>query len=154
MALCRRLWKIRLKFTVLNRKKAITYQPSSSAILIGIATPYNPNRPHPPYYGTYKDILKLKFHDIDREEPEVAGNFYNPVFFSKEDAQTILKFVDKWINQVEEIVVHCDAGRSRSAGVAAALSKIYTGNDMRFFREFTPNMHIYRTIFKEYHRGE
>lgn len=47
-------------------------------------------------------------------------------------------------------IVHCEAGQSRSAGVAAALSKWINGEDWDYFLnpKYTPNSYCYQTILK------
>ncbi|HVH42669.1 MAG TPA: hypothetical protein VM925_10005 [Labilithrix sp.] len=48
---------------------------------------------------------------------------------------------------VERIVIHCDAGISRSAAVAAALSRALRGDDTEFFTgKYKPNMRVYRLL--------
>ena len=49
-----------------------------------------------------------------------------------QDAEKILNFV-KGYPGPEDILVHCGAGVSRSAGVAAALSLILNGSDWEIF---------------------
>jgi protein-tyrosine phosphatase len=50
------------------------------------------------------------------------------------------------------IIVHCEAGQSRSAAIAAALAMHYNGDDREFWgaqmygRVFTPNAHVYRVM--------
>jgi len=94
-------------------------------------------------------ILRLQFHDIDRE---VTGC----KLFAIEDAKEILKFVEKQIAHVNFFIIHCHAGISRSAGVAAALSKIYNQTDEYIFTsgKYMPNMLVYRTILEEYHTNK
>lgn len=47
------------------------------------------------------------------------------------------------------VIVNCEAGISRSAGVAAALSKVLTRDDEEFFRRYVPNRLVYRKIIEE-----
>lgn len=49
------------------------------------------------------------------------------------------------------MVLHCDAGMSRSPGVAAALSKVLVGDDSQFFKRYRPNMRVYRTLLERYY---
>lgn len=54
---------------------------------------------------------------------------------------------------VDIMVVHCHAGRSRSAATAAACSVILGQSDEEFFKgRFTPNMKVYRTILNEFQK--
>ena len=63
-----------------------------------------------------------------------------------EDAKKIAKFVSQ--NRDKIIIVHCDAGQSRSAGVAAAISRYYNNYDFEYFDNprYTPNMRCYHLM--------
>ena len=89
-------------------------------------------------------VLPLQFDDVD-------GN--NPMSMTKEDARKIINFVNMHIDKVEEIVVHCKAGQSRSAGTCAALMRILLGDDRDIFEspKYTPNMHCYNTVLNAYY---
>lgn len=87
------------------------------------------------------DKIFVKFDDVECD-------FGSYVSMSDEDAKNIVDFVFKH-NDVNNIVVHCDAGISRSAGVAAALSKIFNNDDMEYFDPesiYSPNMCCYNEI--------
>ena len=53
-------------------------------------------------------------------------------------------------NHNKSSLVHCGAGQSRSAGVAAAILKWMTGSDAQIFdnRKYTPNMRCYRLVLE------
>lgn len=85
--------------------------------------------------------LELFFDDID--EP-VKG--YR--LFSDDDANQIINFVQSNKNSTTLFVIHCHAGISRSAAVAAALSRYYNGDERFYFNKFIPNIHVYSTIIK------
>lgn len=93
-----------------------------------------------------KDILFLAFDDV--EEEETLG--YKPM--SKEDGILVRDFVEKFKNKVNEIIVHCDAGVSRSAGVAAAIGKYLNGDDMFIFGRprYSPNLTCYRNTLNAF----
>jgi len=74
----------------------------------------------------------------------------NLQLFGRKDAIHILEFVEKYIDDIKLIIVNCEAGVSRSAGVAGALSKILNGWDDAYFKHSLPNMLVYRTILVEY----
>jgi len=72
--------------------------------------------------------------------------------FSVDHAKSILEFVFSHINEVNLIVCQCDAGMSRSASTAAALSKILNGDNTMFLNPpYFPNRLIYKTIINEYY---
>ena len=89
------------------------------------------------------DVLRLKFDDVTPST--VFGRDTN--LFTPKDAKLILKFANRIWNEADVLHIHCEAGISRSAATAAALSKIYLGNDEEFFvPPFWPNAFVYRTI--------
>lgn len=86
-----------------------------------------------------KAVLRLKFNDVDR------------VFegaMSEENARCIVEFVDRYKEEVDLIVVHCEAGMSRSSGVCAALMKWLCDDDSYVFDNsfYRPNMNCYRKV--------
>jgi len=55
--------------------------------------------------------------------------------------------------EAKEILVHCTAGKSRSAAVAAALEKVLNGSDAPIFdnKRYSPNMRVYRMVLEEWY---
>ena len=90
-------------------------------------------------------ILKLKFDDVERD-------YKNEHCITKEDAESIVKFVNKNKNKVDKFIVHCEAGVSRSAGVGAAIMKALNGDDWVVFNNpiMCPNMKCYRTVLNAF----
>ena len=84
-------------------------------------------------------MLFLEFYDLDK-----IYNGYE--LFNRTQAIQILAFIEKHIHEIKLIVVNCEAGVSRSAGVAGALSKLINGDDSEYFKHSLPNMLVYRTI--------
>ena len=66
------------------------------------------------------DILWLKFDDVGPDDPHCI---------KPEDTRQIAEFVYRHANDVEQILVHCEAGVSRSAGVGAAIAYVSNGNN-------------------------
>lgn len=98
-------------------------------------------------------ILELDFHDVDQDEvdkyPDLKDRF---VFMSDEDAVNTVNFIEGVIqDRVNLIVIHCEAGICRSAGVAAAIAKVYNGDDAFFFKHFVPNRMVFRKMMEEFH---
>ena len=99
------------------------------------------------------DRLDLLFDDLDTtkyNDKDLTDIYkeYKPKLFNKDMATKILEFIDKYKGLT--IVINCEAGVSRSAGVGAALSKIYNNEDNWFFKNRCPNMLVYRTILNKY----
>ena len=64
-----------------------------------------------------------------------------------DDAKRIASTVKKYQDKVKQIFVHCDAGISRSAGVAAAISKYLNNDDFKWFSPpYDPNMTCYLKV--------
>ena len=83
-------------------------------------------------------ICRVHFDDVDRGQPNCI---------TREDAIQIRDFM-RAHPKAEHVLVHCEAGVSRSAGAAAALMKYYTGCDAAIFDHprFRPNMSVYRMV--------
>jgi hypothetical protein len=92
-------------------------------------------------------LLQLTFWDIDSEDLEKNKNS-----FSKEDADKIINFVGDMLPKIECLLIHCEMGVSRSPAIAAALSHSLWGpeTDKIYFKNYTPNMLVYRTLIETY----
>lgn len=133
-----------MKFLVLSREKIEEAQITEKHIVISIRDPYTAKARLPKSIYRLK-TLYLEFSDIDKHFPNTSC-----ILFNSRIAQKILNLVDKYKNKVEVIVCQCEAGISRSAGVAAALSRIINQDDYIYFKRFIPNRTVYRTILEEY----
>jgi predicted protein tyrosine phosphatase len=138
---------------VRNRKQIETSnEVQDDHIIISIYTPSD-TIPIPVLNDHSVSVLSLAFHDLDGQ-PALATELAlgEIVLFNDEMAHYIVSFVSSF-NSVDTIVVHCDAGQSRSAGVAAAIAKFFNGNDDRFFNSlrYTPNRLAYRKVLQAFH---
>jgi len=142
-----------MKITVMNRHNAAKYNPNHNIAIISITDPYSmPNQ----FVKENIDILRLSFDDIDfmpmkNAKGEIIEECSFMVLFKRDHAKQILDFYLKVKDTVDELVVHCEAGRSRSAGTAAALLFVSGQNDRTIFCNplYHPNMRVYRTILEE-----
>jgi predicted protein tyrosine phosphatase len=101
-------------FVVLSREDAERYEPREREICISIADP----DAEPANLSTdFAGVLRLNFTDIvEMGEP-------SDVLFSEIHARAIREFIDAWPD-ARRIVVHCQAGMSRSPGVALGLCDV------------------------------
>lgn len=89
-------------------------------------------------------ILELHFNDIERQ----YGDYKIPV---KEDFKELKGFIDKYKNKVDEIVVHCHAGISRSSATASAICKYLNIDDGFIWDSFMyhPNRLVLKLALEE-----
>ena len=65
---------------------------------------------------------------------------------TEDEAFKIANFVKIVVSDIDTLIVHCLAGRSRSAGCTAAISKWYFNDDTYYFKRYNPNMTVYRLV--------
>jgi predicted protein tyrosine phosphatase len=105
-------------------------------------------------------ILRLVFADQDPNRwisqgatsEDFAGLFKLHKLMTVEHGEQIKEFVDNHKNHVDEIVVHCEAGISRSAGVAVGLSLVHNGDDGGFYDTHGPNAFVKMMVMRAYGR--
>ena len=134
-----------MKIMVMNRKEVVDFckHPHlAQFIIISISTPHVEYSEFPFCTATNNviDICEVQFFDLDNTYPIKKG------LMEFKDAKKIAEFVSYYKDKI--IIVHCDAGQSRSAGVAAALSKYYNNDDSEYFDNprLTPNMWCYKLM--------
>jgi predicted protein tyrosine phosphatase len=102
------------ELVVLSREEAEGYEPHGTEICISISDPDAlPARISPRFAA----VLRLNFDDLtELGEP-------SDILFAEDQAREISEFVDSWPT-AERVVVHCNAGVSRSPGVALGLCDV------------------------------
>lgn len=166
-----------LKFLVLSRLEFEEFKSDEPFITISITDPKSEPVIINGNDDNFLSMLSLQFHDVDHRVrnrkdcklcdstgksklfPDINnGHCYactdkmDIKLFDESYAEKILEFVNNYKNDVELIVVHCEVGISRSAGVASALSLIFNGTDQYYFDNYVPNMLCYRKILNVYHK--
>lgn len=82
-----------------------------------------------------RNLLELEIEDFEGSQV-LSGN----------DARSVLAFAEaNWRHDVA-LVVHCEMGMSRSAGVAAALMRLAGTSPEFVFSRFEPNLWVYGTL--------
>lgn len=135
-----------MNIIVLNKSKAqrLSYTDYSyDKVIISIRTPDDAKVEFDSNNKTIKDILYLEFYDISYNSQEIFKG-YEPM--SDEDAVKIRDFVLKWKDKIDTLWVHCDAGISRSAGVAAGILEALGEDNSYIFdsKMYFPNLLCYR----------
>jgi predicted protein tyrosine phosphatase len=74
--------------------------------------------------------------------------------FSDEQAVQIVDFVERIKDKVNGFLIHCEAGVSRSAAVAAAIELIVNGSSDRILndRRYSPNQCVYRKLIQAWQK--
>lgn len=145
--------------SIMSRSEAIRYchkHHDNKSVMISISDPYMmyTSAPFSNRDNGIVDILRLCFADADGVgshvwvPPEAEGGHNRLAdendLMTVDDAQRIARFLTRV--PTADVIVHCDAGLSRSAGVAAAVLKHFSGDDSAVFDSgrYYPNMWCYR----------
>ena len=121
--------------------------PALNPIVISINDPGDPpvkfNLPE-------THILRQQFHDVEDNYPADAPHV---IKFTTTHAWQIKHFILHHLQNSklnDALIIHCEAGISRSPAVAAAIANRYLGDDQyqRFFQDnlFLPNKLVYNTL--------
>lgn len=92
-------------------------------------------------------FLRLQFHDCEIDTKWETA-------MSDEQGEKVAEFIKDGLKNknIGLIIVQCEAGCSRSAGVCAAIMKYITGDDMDIFLNprYSPNMNCYRMVYNAF----
>ena len=121
--------------------EAVMPKINKPSIIISIRDPNKP-KANITSSGYVREVLFLDFDDWDRPDPKEQ-------LMTDDQAREIASFVTRYEknDQSFDLYVNCEAGMSRSAGVAAAISKALRDDDEFFFKVYYPNMLVYRKVF-------
>jgi predicted protein tyrosine phosphatase len=149
----------------LSREKAEAYVGKEPYAVISITDPDYPQAEFPNDHNRVA-ILRLQFHDFSQEpeefeallrQAEPPADLEAPrkwVLPTEEHARQIVRFVREMVPRVEKIVIHCEAGISRSAGVGAALAHCLKQPDIHFYDHGIPNHRVRRLVIQAWGRHE
>ena len=139
-----------MNVTVMSRWDAVfyCYNPHAQpAVMISISDPHMQYAAAPFCSEENKvlQILSLCFADADQPGPDIYGyDARVEDLMRDEDAAKVAELLRTYPDT--DVIVHCDAGISRSAGIAAAILKHTTGDDSSIFQNglYDPNLWCYR----------
>lgn len=137
---------------IMNRLQAINYsylKNNPDTAIVSISTP---NDFKPSFYlnkdSTIKDVIYLRLNDIE-EDIYINGRLrYKSA--TLDNLKGLKDFIDK--NKHLDIIVHCDAGISRSSAIAIAIHR-YLGLDDSWIwnsNEYYPNRLVLRLALEEF----
>ena len=126
--------------------KKASYKVDKPTIIISITDPdkeLNVFAKNPNIIG----VCRLQFDDTD---PDIKLKY--ETLMTPQDASKIKDFVDRHTDKAEQIIVHCEAGISRSAGVMAAIMRYFGYDNNCIFKShrFSPNMYCYELTAKAF----
>ncbi|MBU2551124.1 MAG: hypothetical protein KKB20_22120 [Proteobacteria bacterium] len=138
-----------MNLVIKGRLTVKDFDPGEPFVVISICAPCYEFADMPEAGGRLIDVLRLSYDDV-----EAADESYEPVLFTPELARRVLDFVERHKDRAGTVVCQCDAGVSRSSATAAALSRIYRGDDDWVFQSprYMPNRLVYRTILEAYRK--
>lgn len=87
-------------------------------------------------------VLNLEFDDITSDTLEYHG--ITATGISREQAEAIVRFLDRAVKEGKNIYVHCRAGRSRSQAIVRYVKSRFPGPWLTnpFNPDDTPNYHV------------
>ena len=137
-----------MKIAISSRQELVElynkYSPGffSNAALIEIV---NDNKDAAEFYGgRFSRKITISFSD--------SSTGIGTRSFAAEQAKRIVEFTQSFDDHIDKVIVACMLGRSRSAGIAAALVKYYCGDDMQIWGnpQYSPNPLCYRLLVEAF----
>lgn len=140
----------RFQFLVLSRAEVESFTAETPYLVVSITDPEK-SEALIPFSPFLRAILRMKFHDVAKPS-RIAAQFANDspdIYMTEADAERILNFIGEYLSEVKLIVCHCEQGISRSAALAAALSRILQDEDDFFFRHYWVNRYVSLIIIQQ-----
>ena len=135
-----------MKITVTSRKKArnMSFNLKEKTAIISIRD-VGTEVPRFHRGGDLLSVIALQFDD----------DLHGPFCIKTQDAEQIVRFVDHFQNKIDHLIIHCEAGVSRSAGVAVAICKAKGLDDSWIWDgTFSPNVTVALSVFRSFRVDE
>lgn len=95
----------------------------------------------------WKAVLRLQFHDVTISKNSLDNAY---VLFDEQMALQIFRFLKEHEESVEQAIVHCEGGVSRSAAVSKFIAQIYSCDFPEGYQAY--NRHVFQELYKAYGR--
>lgn len=131
------------KIIVLPRSSAMEFQYDKRWACISIS---DPESPFPEIDSKNRlGILQLKFDDA--ELPRDSFKLY-----SEDQAKTTWDFVKVAWDKIDLLMIHCNAGISRSTAIAKSISDVYQPKFSTYYDQlYSPNKLVYEIMKRTQH---
>lgn len=150
----------------LSKRAASKYQPERPTLLISIQDGDRQELPWKQHTNhitrkRYVDCLFLYFDDVNPDA--IPGQPTMPFAFSDYDAKAIINFLKRHYEarDFEDVIVHCQAGVSRSHAVALFIAKYFAKDDAEYRRllhqedkVFGGNHYVYNKLIDNLERNK
>lgn len=133
-------------FLVLGREEIKNFEPNVKSILISVTDPESIEAELIESKNLI-NILRLKFHDIGKTK-KFGNEHISDLPMSIEDANKIWNFIIENFSKPQLIICQCEQGVSRSAAIAAAISRVLQNEDQYFFENFWVNRYVYDLLIE------
>ena len=145
-----------MKFSVCSKKAVEETYFGFPHVLISITDPMDHNAILPENPNRIA-VQRFKFHDADiylgkpdirdAAKPTENGGI---ILFNRDNAEDIISFILKYVDNIDNCVIHCHGGVSRSPSIACALQRIFNYWEPPL-RTWVPNKYIYDMILRTYY---
>lgn len=157
---------MQMTIQLLSKRAASKYRPERPTLLISIQDgdrqelPFRQRTNHITR-KRYVDCLFLYFDDINPDA--IPGQPSMPFAFSDYDAKAIINFLKRHFEAGDfaDIIVHCQAGVSRSHAVALFIAKYFAKDDAEYRRllgqenkVYGGNPYVYNKLIDNLERNE
>ena len=108
----------------------------------------------------YNNNINIKFYlfdDVDKETKYYdleKKKYYYLIPIRKDQSKNIAFLIKENYNKFDYVIVHCNAGISRSAGIVGAICKYLWNDDSDVFNDkyFKPNMYVYKMLLNSFYK--
>lgn len=104
----------------------------------------SPEKDHPRPTVNCLKRLDIEFHDVMWENAVSTDSIYMPAGMTDQQAMDIAMFASEWVPKAGRLIVHCEAGVSRSAGVAVGIARyLLNDEDENAIRDHSPHFNVF-----------